>query len=335
MLGQHVQNVVLLVQVLSNYKYSKQTKMSFLLKFMVSGVCGVQHQQLVQHLVEGELLSVSELAQIQLQHKMEDTVKEILPKKTCLAMNFYAKVSYVFLANDLITLLFTETFLSFVVGGSNRQKPKPEIVELPKANFFPNLPYLPKRISGSNIIGLTDDHLIIICGITIDSMTECFYHFMNNRSSQSVLKQTNFTMLSKRAYAASEKLINGANGSWIITGGEQHDTNGGSIDKLDTTEIFSQSKFLPGPLMPQAVSMHCLCKLNMTHIVNTGGRGTSSRALDDVDVLSSDLIWGKLPDMNIGRYGHACGHYGNTEIIVAGGLNIKGIEIFLIKFSEW
>ena len=44
-------------------------------KLMVSGVCGVQHQQLVQQLAEGELLLVSELAQIQLHPKMEGSVK--------------------------------------------------------------------------------------------------------------------------------------------------------------------------------------------------------------------------------------------------------------------
>ena len=229
--------------------------------------------------------------------------------------------------------LFSEKFLAFVVGGSGKEKPKPEIIELPKSNDFPNLPYLPKRISASYIIGLTDAHHIIICGIPIDSMTVCFYHFMNN-GSQTVWKQTNFTMLSKRTYAASVRISNGANESWIITGGEKHALNG-SFEKLDTTEIFSQSKFSSGPLMPRAVSMHCIFRLNMTHIVNTGGRGSSSRNLHNVDFLTSDFIWGKLTDMNFGRYGHACGHYGIKYIIVAGGLNVKDAEIFSIKFSEW
>ena len=221
-----------------------------------------------------------------------------------------------------------------MVGGSNSQKSKPEIIELPKTNLFSNLPYLPKRISGSNIIGMTDKSHIIICAITIDSMTACFENFMND-GSRAIWKQTNFTMLSKRSYAASVKFSNGVNESWIITGGEKHDSDGGSVEKLETTELFSQSNFLPGPPMPQAVSMHCMFRLNITHIVNTGGRGTFSRALSNVDVLSLDFIWGKLTDMKIGRYGHACGHYGMKEIIVAGGLNIKDTEIFSIKFSEW
>ena len=221
-----------------------------------------------------------------------------------------------------------------MVGGSTREKPKPEIIELPKSNLFPNLPYLPKRISGSNIIGLTDNHHIIICAITIDSMTACFDHLMND-GSQSVWKQTNFTMISKRSYAASVKFINGTTESWIISGGEKHDSDGGAIEKLDTTEIFSQSNFMLGPLMPQAVSMHCMFKLNMTHMVSTGGRGTSSRALNNINILSLDSIWQKLKDMNIGRYGHACGHYGMKDIIVSGGLNLKDTEIFSIKFSEW
>ena len=218
-----------------------------------------------------------------------------------------------------------------MAGGSSSIKPKPEIVELPKSNLFPNIPYLP-TISASNVIGLTDNHHIIICVIPIDSIA-CFDYFMND-GPEVVLKKTNFTMLSKRSYAASVKFINGDNESWIITGGEKHGLNG-SVEKLDTTEIFSQSNLMPGPLLPQAASMHCIFKLNVTHIVNSGGRGTSSRALATVDVLSLDFIWGKITDMTIGRYGHVCGHYGTKEIIVAGGLNIKDTEIFQIKFSEW
>lgn len=221
-----------------------------------------------------------------------------------------------------------------MVGGSAISKSKPEIIELPKSNSFPNLPYLPKRISGSNIIGMADNRHIIICAINLESMMDCFNLLIKN-NFMSIWNQANFTLLTKRAYAASVKFGNAGNHSWLITGGEKYDSVGETVEKLDTTEIFSNSHFIPGPIMPQVVSMHCMLKLNGTHIVSTGGRGISSKALYSVDVLSLSFIWGKLANMIVARYGHACGHYKMEELIVAGGLNIKETEIFRIKFSEW
>ena len=194
--------------------------------------------------------------------------------------------------------------------------------------------HLPKQLSDNTIIGMTDNSQIIICDITTDSMIGCFSLFMND-GMHSIWNQENFNMLIKRSYAASVKFQNGTNVLWLITGGENHDLVSKSIDKLDTTEIFYNSSFSSGPILPQAVSMHCIVKLNRTHMVSTGGRGTSSKALNNVDVLSLDFVWGKLPNMNTARYGHACGHYGMKEIIVAGGLNMIKTEIFSIKFSEW
>ena len=248
------------------------------------------------------------------------------------------KAAYHFWINyPNFTLTFAERFLSIVVGGSTRsinRKSKIEIIEMPKANVFPNLPHLPKRISDRNIIGITDDSKIKICAVTIDSMIPCYDIFLNN-GSHSKWNQAIFTMLVERTYAASVEFQNDTIVSWLITGGEKHDSDGVSFKKLDTTEIFSHSNFMPGPLLPQAVSMHCIFKLNKTHIINTGGRGIHSRALHDVEVLKMNNGWGKLANMKFARYGHACGHYGMEEIIVAGGLTIKESEKFSIKFLKW
>lgn len=206
---------------------------------------------------------------------------------------------------------------------------------MPKINYYPNLPLLPKRIFGTNMIGLTYDDYIVICGITVDPMMECFNLFMND-GFKPVWKQASFTMLTKRFYAASvefNKQINES--SWLITGGEKHDSVGGTVKKLDSTELFQNSSFVSGPVLPHAVSMHCILKLNYTHAIMTGGRGTSSRALKNIHLFSMDFVWGKLANMLVGRYGHACGHYEMAEIIVAGGLNIKETEIYSFKFSEW
>ena len=221
-----------------------------------------------------------------------------------------------------------------MVGGTITTKSKPEIIEIPKSNSFPNLPHLPIRHSGSNTIGLTDNGQIIICAITTKTMMGCFALFMNDGPSF-VWNQANFNMITKRSYAASAKMDNKEKNSWLITGGEKHDSDGGSVITLDSTEIFSNSTFSPGPKMLLAVSMHCMLKLNNTHILKTGGKDNSSKALNDVNFLDLDLIWEKLPNMNIGRYGHACGHYTKKEIVVAGGLNIISTEIYSIKFSEW
>ena len=220
-----------------------------------------------------------------------------------------------------------------MVGGSTSKKAKPEILEIPKSNVFPNLPSLPTRTSGSNMVGITDIGNIVICASS-KSMLDCFNLFINDRQI-SIWNKANFTLMIKRAYAASIKFQNDSTESWLITGGEKFDSDGGTIKKLDTSEIFKHSNFLPGPMLPRAISMHCAFKFNMTHIVFTGGRGASSRALHNADVLTLNLNWGKFPDMTMGRYGHVCGHYGMKDIVVAGGLNIKKSEIFPIKFSEW
>ena len=301
---------------------------------MVFGACGAQHQRLAQPLVGEELLPVFEHAQIRPRLKMENNVMGNWPGMTCLAMDFIVKVQLIVKSILNFKLCLAETYISFVVGGSAATKSKAEILEIPQSNIFPNLPYLPKSISASNIIGMADSGHIVVCAISVDSIMECYSLFMND-GSFGFWRKANFTMHAVRSYAATVKIQDNTNHSWLVAGGEKHDSKGGVVERLDTTEIFSDSIFTPGPILPQPVSMHCMFKLDKTRLVSTGGRGLTSRGLHNVDVLTLNFEWHTLANMAIARYGHVCGHYGKDQVIVAGGLNIEETEVFSIKFREW
>ena len=141
-------------------------------------------------------------------------------------------------------------------------------------------------------------------------------------------------MTQKRAFAANAKIGKKENNSWIITGGESIDSRENTL-KLNSSEIFFNETFFSGPELPEAVSMHCMVQLNITHVVSTGGKGASSSAVKNAEILNSEMIWGCLPSMIVARFGHACGVYGNREIILVGGLNIKESEILSVILSEW
>ena len=46
---------------------------------------------------------------------------------------------------------------------------------------------------------------------------------------------------------------------------------GGSAPLTNTTEIFKNGSFVAGPVMPVAVSGHCMFRVNTTHFMMTGG----------------------------------------------------------------
>ena len=222
--------------------------------------------------------------------------------------------------------------LSFVIGGISGAKSEPEVIEMPRVNYFSNFPVVPKRISQSSLIGMTYGNEIVACGISISQESECFTLQMNDGLGDTDWIPAPFSMRVKRSYAAISRF---SNESWIVSGGEKSDPGDTNIDKLRTSEIFNDSRFSDGPRLPIKISMHCMFKLNKSHVVSTGGRDSSSRMLHRVDLLNMNWDWDRLPRMHTGRYGHACGHYRREEIIVAGGLNVHGSELYSIKFSEW
>lgn len=80
--------------------------------------------------------------------------------------------------------------------------------------------------------------------------------------------------------------------------------------------------------------MHCMVRLNDSHIISTGGREELSRISSSADLLSNSN-WSPLPDLIEARHGHICGRYGKENVVVAGGLTQQNTEIFSLILMKW
>ena len=45
---------------------------------------------------------------------------------------------------------------------------------------------------------------------------------------------------------------------------------------LNSTELYEEGTFKPGPELPEAVYGHCMIRINQSHSILTGGRGGGS-----------------------------------------------------------
>ena len=220
--------------------------------------------------------------------------------------------------------------MSLIVGGDSElgTGSKTEAIEIPNVNIWSNLPDFPNETL-TGILGMRNENSIVICNSASQQM-EC--HSLDDRDlSTADWIKMNFTLEKDRLHAATVPLF--VDNEWLITGGAKDTSEGISI--LDSSEIFKNKSFTPGPQLPEAVSMHCMIPLNYTHIISTGGRGAGSKPLYSVNAMTREMLWKQLPNLVVARYGHSCGHYKGEDIIVAGGLNIQSSEIYSMIYQQW
>ena len=67
--------------------------------------------------------------------------------------------------------------------------------------------------------------------------------------------------------------------------------------------------------MVEPTASHCSVSVNLSHVAITGGKGMGANAMKSLHMLnvvsigpkSGSESWIVLPDMNVARFGHACG----------------------------
>ena len=219
-----------------------------------------------------------------------------------------------------------------VVGGTspNEQGITPQNIEMPKGNFE-HIPVAAVPVQQSTgIFGMKILDRIVVCGILEEEM-RCFslnYKKLYNEH------WVDAVVPYKRSFVATASMIgNESNSEWMITGGVEYTFAGQKA--LALTEIYSPSNVSIGPSLPEAISKHCMVRLSSDRIVSIGGMGEDSKRESSAHQMNSSLVWEPMPNMTHARHGHACGQYDGLYIVVAGGLNIRGSEIFTLIYNEW
>ncbi|TRY69011.1 hypothetical protein TCAL_12017 [Tigriopus californicus] len=143
---------------------------------------------------------------------------------------------------------------------------------------------------------------------------------------------TTTSMAEKRWLAKSLEL---SSDQWWITGG----FNGES--KLNSTEVFKNGQFSPGPQLPEAAYDHCIVATQNGNAILTGGDTENAFASNRTwkhDWTTGE--WSPLPDLAIARTAHACGLTPEGRVFVAGGDWMGGgdllsTEILTPDMSAW
>ena len=123
--------------------------------------------------------------------------------------------------------------------------------------------------------------------------------------------------------------------SWYILGGR--DTTTDPFTFLNSTLVYTDGDFRPGPDIPHSAYGACITPVNYTHFFFAGGFDGSE--YDDAYLLEVDgWKWTKLGSLHIARSFHSCGRSGN-QIVVVGGCNseVAGTtsEIFSLDSHTW
>ena len=172
----------------------------------------------------------------------------------------------------------------------------------------------------------------LICGSS-GLANDCYTYQIKHSKWQ----HKNYTLAEERIHAASAMF---GDGMWIIMGGQTF--VGDNPILLDTSEVFHNlNTFTSGPTLPIPLSSHCAVELGKFQLFIAGGYGDEH--LKDTFVLNLDKFpswsWNNLTSMRYGRFGHTCGKvitfFGDTEVIVAGGLYQDIIEIYSVARSMW
>ena len=180
-----------------------------------------------------------------------------------------------------------------------------------------------------SLIGSFIDGEPVICGF-LEQKSFCY--------SLNLRKQTwnenNFTIIEQRAQATGVRL---ENGSWLILGGQIY-TEGVPV-LLNTSEILINSKFQFGPQLPIPMSGHCTVKLEEKHLFTAGGYGQPFLKHSHTLKIINSTNWQSITPMQKGRYGHVCGKilnsFNDIQVVVAGGLRVDKVEIYLYQKQHW
>ena len=239
----------------------------------------------------------------------------------------------------LITLstwgLSTESFTAMLVGG-DQEISIPEVVHIANNTVNSDRSVLlddhPLPTS-DNLISLRGQGKVIVCSYESSSAMECHGFALRNFSLG--WTRENYTMLQERSHAATALFGATGNNIWLVSGGMVISRR--KMHTLNSSEMFSINTFFEGPSMPEAVSMHCMVRVDSERIFSIGGKSGSENAVNSMYMLGSDYTWIGMPSMELGKYGHSCGHYNEEDIIVVGGLaeNARKTERFSIIFSRW
>ena len=219
------------------------------------------------------------------------------------------------------------TLVTMVVGGSTQQSDaNTEIISIDDGTLKCAFPEYASFETSPDIVNVFDTSFnLYICG-----PNECYALEKNARMEK--WSKRNFTLLAKRSQAASAPLFSIR--AWLVSGGEVLDSER-EVTVLKSSEVFANETFSPGPPLMQAVSGHCMVRLNSTSIGSFGGRDQSLSFLSSAHMLSKRMLWSELPAMNEERYGHTCGLIRGDTIVVVGGLHISSVEMWPIFGATW
>ena len=197
----------------------------------------------------------------------------------------------------------------------------------------PKPPNFPKENSLS-LIGTFLTSMPILCGGGETSIDNFCYGF---DFEEYIWINKSFKLDQSRIQAAGTQI---SDNKWIIFGGQIYFEGGPLI--LNTSTILVNEDFLPGPYLPMPLAGLCAVSIETNKIFLSGGNdGQLKKQRTAISLLlkTSNLpIWKNLPMMSIGRYGHSCGktkHFNEFEIIVAGGLRVNRVEIYLLTKGLW
>ncbi len=158
----------------------------------------------------------------------------------------------------------------------------------------------------------------------------------------------------ERKYSASIVIGNGKT-LWITGGRKVYMRRLGSDRSTELVTILDGDScsfsVTPGPDLPEKMSHHCLAKLNSTTSILIGGTMNGNKVYQStyfLDIPTSKQGAGfalQGPDLNTGRYEHACGVLlssnpgdGQVVIVVGGkskpGFYLRSTEIWKVDVSQ-
>lgn len=248
--------------------------------------------------------------------------------------------------------------LIVILGGTNSKKEilkDTELLSLPASSRIkacPSIDSLPMGVSGATGTLLLKH--VSYCGGQISSTNESTLADCYKYTSDGWVKFS--TMTKSRAFAASAWV---PRRGWWVTGGMNADER----DGISTTDLFNTGEddsdevygpkptntFLLGPILPEAVSHHCLIKqANAAKYLLIGGTTPTNKFSSKV--WEYDWVqrqWSEedsIAPLYTGRHSHACALAHDGEVVVvAGGLTEKepdgdgtvSVEILQISSSIW
>ena len=215
-----------------------------------------------------------------------------------------------------------------ILGGNHALRTNSEILSISKnsSSICTQPANIPEEHS-DGAIGDLFNHKIKLCGGWLAG-TDCHEYSFETQSWE----KASYSLLNERAEAAGSML---ENGTWIIIGGKGLDTV-----PLPTSEYLEDSIFVPGMPWSEAVSGHCMEKINKSHIFIAGGESYNSGLLDSTYILKVDhSYWFPMENrLSHKRSGHVCGianEKSSKYIIVAGGSDLFKTELINVGTMEF